>query len=63
MSSYSTEHFLCIQNQVLVRPQHRLNGNVMRVFPQILGEIERFSPWKVVSEGNADRGFLKERLL
>ena len=36
--------------------------NVMRVFPQILGEIERFRPWKVVCESNADRGFLKEKL-
>jgi len=37
--------------------------DVMRVFPQILGEIERFRPWKVMCENNADRGFLREKLL
>lgn len=37
--------------------------DVMRVFPQILAEIERFHPWKVVCESNADRGFLKEQLI
>ena len=36
--------------------------NVMTVFPQILGEIERFRPWKVSCESNADRGFLEEKL-
>ena len=36
--------------------------DIMRIFPQILAEIERFRPWRVVSESNADHGFLREKL-
>ena len=37
--------------------------DVMRVFPQILAELERFGCWRVACESNSDRGFLRSKLL